>query len=167
MTAKRQTRTRTRAHAIWVKAFLTQLSINGNVSAACDAANISRDLVYDKRKDDPVFKAQWDTALEIACDSLEAEAWRRAVNGVNSAIYSQGKYVADEVKYSDTLMQTLLKAHRPAKYRETINVNIPPEALKLLPALAAAINSLNLNAVDVFQEIINEAAKADAELVNG
>ena len=154
MTAKRQTRTRTRAHAIWVKAFLTQLSINGNVSAACDAANISRDLVYDKRKSDPAFAAQWDTALEIACDSLEAEAWRRAVNGVNSAIYSQGKYVADEVKYSDALMQTLLKAHKPDKYADKLIIKLSPEQ-------QAILTKHGLTAAEAFNMLLQRLANVE------
>jgi hypothetical protein len=44
---------------------------------------------------------QWDEALEDACDILEAEAWKRARDK------------------SDLLLIFLLKAHRPAKYRET------------------------------------------------
>src|SRR5689334_3718152 len=127
-----QKSTRQHAHAIWVPAFLSQLSTNGNVSAACDAAKVDRKVVYMKRKSDLEFAAKWDEAIEIACDSLEAEAWRRAVNGVNSAIYSQGKYVADEIKYSDTLMQTLLKANRPDKYADKLIIKLSPEQQALL-----------------------------------
>ena len=155
MTAKRkQNTTRQHAHAIWIKAFLTQLSVNGNVSAACDAAQIDRKAVYEKRKSDPAFAAQWDTALEIACDSLEAEAWRRAVNGVNSAIYSQGKYVADEVKYSDALMQTLLKAHKPDKYADKLIIKLSPEQ-------QAILTKHGLTAAEAFNMLLQRLANVE------
>jgi len=125
-------RTPQRAHGVWKPAFLSQLSINGNVSSACDAAQVERSTVYDAKRNDPEFAAKWEEAIEIACDSLEAEAWRRAVNGVNSAIYSQGKYVADEIKYSDTLMQTLLKANRPDKFADKLIIKLSPEQQALL-----------------------------------
>jgi hypothetical protein len=59
-----------------------------------------------------------DEATDEACDVLEAEAWRRAVDGVDRPIFQRGEQVGVERVYSDNLMVQLLKAHRPEKYRE-------------------------------------------------
>src|SRR5688500_803796 len=85
----------------WTAAFLAALANSANVRAACQAAGVSRETAYRYRDRSPTFRQQWATALEDACDVLEAIARQRAVTT------------------SDTLMIFLLKAHRPAKYRET------------------------------------------------
>jgi hypothetical protein len=61
----------------------------------------------------------------IRIAGLEAEAWRRAVEGVAEPLVSMGKLVRDENdqpiairKYSDALMAVLLRAHKPEKYAE-------------------------------------------------
>jgi len=96
----------------WFPVFLATLRNTANVRASCQAAKITRETAYDNRKSNATFAAAWDSAIEDACDQLEAAAWLRAKSS------------------SDTLMIFLLKAHRPAKYRETtkmINVNVSPE----------------------------------------
>jgi hypothetical protein len=87
----------------WRPAFLTTLRNTGNIRAACQTAGISRQLAYDHRARSQEFAAQWDEALQDAIDGLEAVAINRARTS------------------SDTLLIFLLKAHRPEKYRETIN----------------------------------------------
>lgn len=85
----------------WRPVFLAALRNSGNVRAACHAAGIDRPKAYDHRDRDPAFAAAWATALEDACDTLEAMARKRAMDS------------------SDLLLIFLLKAHRPAVYRET------------------------------------------------
>jgi hypothetical protein len=65
-------------------------------------AGIDRSTVYDHRNSDPEFAAAWEAAKEDALDLLEATAHKRAHST------------------SDTLLIFLLKAGRPAKYREII-----------------------------------------------
>ena len=64
--------------------------------------------------------------MESAVDDLEAEAWRRAKEGVEKPVFQGGKQVGVIREYSDTLMATLLKAHRPEKYRENFKIETPP-----------------------------------------
>lgn len=105
-------------------AFLAELAQRGNVSDACAAADIGRTTVYDWRADDATFAADWDAALDQAADTMEREAFRRAVDGVDEPVYgSLGQGLGSgEVgrirKYSDTLLIFLLKAARPEKFRE-------------------------------------------------
>ena len=87
----------------WEKRFLTALANTANVRASCQAANVSRDYVYKRRRNNKAFAAAWAEALEDACDVLEAKARQRALSGE-----------------SDTLLIFLLKAHRPEKFRDTV-----------------------------------------------
>jgi len=89
-----------------------------NVSAAAKKAGVPRSTAYDWYKADEEFAAAWDDAVEVAVDSLEKEAWRRARDGVLKPVYQKGEKVGQVREYSDQLMVTLLKAHRPEKYRD-------------------------------------------------
>jgi hypothetical protein len=88
------------------------------VRHACEAAGIGRTTAYEHRERHPDFALAWDEALEDACDLLEAEARRRALEGVEKPVYWQGVVVGTIREYSDTLMTLVLKAHRPEKFRE-------------------------------------------------
>lgn len=98
--------------------FLKELAKRANVSAAAKAAKVDRSTPYHWRETDPEFAAAWDEAVEVAVDALEAEAWRRAATGVLEPVYQKGERVGQIRRYSDTLMVTLLKAHRREKYSE-------------------------------------------------
>ncbi|NQW08293.1 MAG: terminase [Alphaproteobacteria bacterium] len=99
-------------------AFLTALAETGNVSAAARAAKASRSRAYQLKAADPDFAAEWVDALETAIDALDAEARRRALDGVETPHFHQGRVCGTVRKYSDTLLMFLLRAHRPARYRE-------------------------------------------------
>lgn len=106
------------------EAFLTALRAHGNVSEACAAALIGRQSAYEWRRDDPEFAAAWNEALDEAADTMEREAWRRAVEGTEKPVFgSMGRGLGSgEVgrirEYSDTLLIFMLKAARPEKFRE-------------------------------------------------
>ena len=98
--------------------FLRALAQKGTVTAAAKAAAISRQHVYKWRESDPVFAKAWDEALDEAVDHMEAEARRRAVDGVLKPVYQGGQRVGTIREYSDTLLIFLLKGAKPEKYRE-------------------------------------------------
>jgi hypothetical protein len=99
--------------------FLTVLRMSANVSEACRACGVSRHGAYDVRDADPEFARAWEEAVSTATDALEREAWRRAVEGFEEPIHYQGAVVGYVKKYSDRMLELLLKAHRPEKYRES------------------------------------------------
>lgn len=133
-TAPRRTANRTlkKPARDWKPVFLAELAKTGNVSAAVHKAGIARSVAYEARSvedlKDPAARVQaaafaraWDEALDVAIDALEAEARRRAVQGVLEPVgWHKGVAGGKVRKYSDTLLIVLLKAHRPEKYRETI-----------------------------------------------
>lgn len=99
-------------------AFLAALAETGNVSHAARAAKASRSRAYQLKAEDPDFAAEWCDALETATDALDAEARRRALDGVETPHFHQGQVAGTVRKYSDTLLMFLLRAHRPDLYRE-------------------------------------------------
>lgn len=95
------------------------------------------------------FRTEWDATVEAAIDDLEHEAWRRAQQGVTRTepIMYQGEQVAEKVitEYSDRLMELLLKATRPHKYREQIKIITERE---LDETIQRAIQEHDLPAID-------------------
>jgi hypothetical protein len=81
---------------------VAKLARGWSVTAACKAARIGRQTYYDWREADPDFAALCDAALEDGTDMLEDSATRQAIAG------------------NASLMTLLLKARRPAKYRERV-----------------------------------------------
>ena len=86
--------------------FLEKLRNSGNVRSSCRAAGVGRTTVYRWRKKWATFAAEWDEAKEDACDLLEEEAWRRAM------------------EESDRLLMFLLKAHRRQVYGDKQEVDV-------------------------------------------
>jgi hypothetical protein len=120
-------RARQRSKPDWAPRLLAALRESANVQLSCAAAGVPRRTFYNRRDADPEFAAAVAEALEDGCDLLEAEARRRAVEGVPRPKFDRaGRPIIDpatglqyvEREYSDTLLIVLLKAHRPEKFRE-------------------------------------------------
>lgn len=101
------------------RAFLAALSVTASNVKACLMADIDAKTPYNwlKQKNE-AFLAAYEAARQIAGDVLEAEAVRRAHDGVDRPVYQQGRLVGYERVYSDTLLIFLLKGMRPEVYRE-------------------------------------------------
>lgn len=54
--------------------------------------------------------------VAAAVAALEAEALRRALEGVSEPVFHQGRECGSKVKHSDTLLMFLLKTLRPERY---------------------------------------------------
>ena len=109
--------------------FLDLLRQHGNVTLAAEALGFERTTVYVHRAQNESFASEWDAAIAEAADRLEAEAWRRAVEGVDEPVF--GRVAKDKDgqigtirRYSDALMARLLSAHKPEKYRERKEVQL-------------------------------------------
>jgi hypothetical protein len=101
----------------------------GMVTMACKLSGISRTTVYEARQRDEEFATAWADVEERTTDRMEREAYRRAVEGHDSPILYKGEIVKDEDgrhvverEYSDTLLTFLLKARKPATYRDNVSV---------------------------------------------
>jgi hypothetical protein len=105
-----------------MKKFTEVLRLTGNVSGAARAVGIGRGTAYRWKKDLAEFAVIWDEAIDEAVDNLEAEAWRRATEGVAKPVYQQGQLVGHIQQYSDTLLIFLLKGHKPERYKDRAQV---------------------------------------------
>jgi hypothetical protein len=105
--------------SVWRPKFIAALRNSGNVRAACQQAGVPRRTAYRHKARSPEFADDWDEAVEDACDYMEGEAFRRAMQGVDKPVTVAGE--REVIKdYSDSLLMFLLKAHRPGKFRERV-----------------------------------------------
>jgi len=90
-----------------------------SLKKASIAAGISKTTVDYWRKHDPSFAQEVLDAIDQGTERLEDEALRRAVDGVERPIYNKdGDLKGTEKLYSDNLLMFMLKARKPATYRE-------------------------------------------------
>jgi len=100
-------------------AFLAALAETANVQYAAQQIPRSPTTCYARRKRDPACAEAWDATMEQAVENVfEAEAIRRAIEGVDRDVFFQGKKVGSTREYSDTLLIFLLKGWKPARYKE-------------------------------------------------
>lgn len=137
--------------AIAQEAFLAAFVETGIITIAAEEAGIDRKTVYDWQEHDEAFGFRFNEARERSNDYLRAEIHRRAVEGVEEPLVSNGhlvyeyepvltedgKPVLDEKgkpvmqrgaqlklrKYSDTLLIFHAKARMP-EYRERQQVEL-------------------------------------------
>ncbi len=113
------------------KAFLKALQEMANVTAAAAAVGLAKSTVYSWRQKHPEFSAEWDSAVEEATAVMEAEAYRRAVHGYTAPVYQGGEYIGDRTVYSDRLLEFILKAYNPQKYRENMGAAEPRQPMQI------------------------------------
>jgi hypothetical protein len=114
----------------WQKLFLETFKNNGNIRAACQYADVSRDVVFRARESDDQFAALYEAAENEAVDLLAAEAWTRAKAG------------------SDRLLEFLLKSHRKEVYADAprntnVAVKIDIDGQKPSEAILGKINMMS------------------------
>ena len=97
--------------------FIKALSETCNVTKAAEVTGVVRWAFYKERYRDANFAEEWDQAVETAADKLVEEAWRRGVEGIDTPVVYRGKITGLYKGYSDKLLEMLLKAHRPGKFR--------------------------------------------------
>ena len=90
----------------WQPRFLEVIRSTANVRLAAHEAGIDRSTPYRRAERDPAFAEAWAEASDDAIDLLEGEARRRALAG------------------SDALLMFLLRAHRPERFRESLDVRV-------------------------------------------
>jgi hypothetical protein len=105
-------------------AYLKGLATIGTLTGGCKAARCDARTVYLWRETDDTFVLRERDAREQLSDQLESEAIRRGVKGVMQPVYQSGKLVGYKREYSDALLTLVLRANRPEKYRDRIDVGV-------------------------------------------
>ncbi len=94
--------------------FLATLAATANVLESCRAAGMTAPGVYQLRKRDPEFRAQWSAALREAYQQLELTLLDRSINGRERPVYYAGQMIGAIHHYPDRLAMNLLMHHRAA-----------------------------------------------------
>lgn len=125
-------------------AFLTAFAETGTLTHAARAADTDRSSHYYWMANDPEYPALFVTAGQRANDSLEREARRRAVEGIDKPVYQGGKQVGAIREYSDTLLIFLMKGAIPGKYRDRVDVtfDMTTEAKRLADELGLDVDTV-------------------------
>lgn len=136
----------------------------GIVGVACDAGGVSRATFYNWLDADPEFASEAMAAVEHAADRMEAEAIRRGVDGVETAVFDKnGNEVGTITKHSDVLLIFMLKARRPQRFRDrwdpTSAMDDRPDAQSLLAR--DEIHAAVLDRMEAFRK--SERAKGFVE----
>jgi hypothetical protein len=144
--------------------FLEVLAQTGSVVKAAQAVGYTDTSYLQRiRREDEDFAHEWALAVEAAADVFEAEADRRALDGVEDPVYYKGSVVGYKVVYSDALLMFRLRAMRPEKYAPRggdTNVNVK-FGIAVLPMTAPNAEDWEKSAVDVHanQTLIDLAPK--------
>lgn len=125
--------------------FLSALSQTGNSAASCRASGLTRRQINIMRQRDLAFAEAYDEAMDDAADLLEAEAWRRALEGVAQPLLKAGQPVLDAAgdvvtvrRYSDPLLVMLLRGCKPGKFQRFSSSGAPSvDATAALREIAA------------------------------
>jgi hypothetical protein len=149
--------------------FLRELATDGNRRRAAEAARVDHATVYRWRNTDADFRAQWDAAIDQAGEHLEAEAWRRAAEGVDKPLVSMGKVVRGDDgeplmvrEYSDSLMALLLRGARPQKYRDNLSITSASTSLGISVVLESMRNDRSIaEAAAEFVGLLDATSEAE------
>lgn len=102
--------------------FLENLSKTGRWYESAKVADISYQCVKDTIKRDSSFESLTKLAEGEYKNLLHREAQRRAVEGVEDPVFYEGKIVGYRQKFSDRLLEIMLKRHDPA-FKDSLSVS--------------------------------------------
>lgn len=94
------------------KAFLQHLRISCNVAASCRKAGVGETAVYNRRKIDAAFRAEWGAAIAEAVDRLEILLLERAMKGTRVEKRARDGAVIKTVQYPDRIALALIRANK-------------------------------------------------------
>lgn len=114
--------------ALFLEALKTH---HGNVSQAARSVGLSYQKFVAQAAWSKPFRTAWDNTIREVIDSLEELAFIKAQGQLTK--------IAGNYPPSDQLIIKLLEAHRPEKYRDMKNYQVPTEPIS---------QSININFID-------------------
>ncbi len=121
------------------EAFLRNLEETGLSLKSARLAGAQLRALQRYKETDPEFRDAWSDALAGFRESLEQELYRRAVEGVLEPVFYKGVQIGTIRRFSDKLLEMLVKANDPRKYgRQQIDVDVRGGVMMLhAPAMTA------------------------------
>jgi len=120
------------------ESFLAALKGAPNVVLASKIAGIHRSTAYEWYHSNQTFREGWDEALLEGAENLEAVAIDWAVQGVQEPVFHLGRVVGAKFVRSERMLELLLRAHMPWKYRPNYDGEAPPPGGSHASAQASA-----------------------------
>ena len=108
-------------------AFLSAYAQTGIISKAAEIAGIHRNNHRHWLKEDRDYVEAFQEAHQEACDNIEAEMRRRAIEGVQKPVFYKGEVCGYITEYSDTLLAMLANGYMPEKYKQKTRVEADAE----------------------------------------
>lgn len=101
------------------RGFIEALADTGSVKRAAHAVNMTPEGAYLLRRHPEAeeFRAAWAAALALGVQRLEDIAMDRALNGVESPVYSYGKIIGTRMVYNDRLLMFILRNRAGTRFR--------------------------------------------------
>lgn len=90
----------------------------------CELFDVDPTTISRHREKDRDFDEAVKSAMEVGYGALEAEAIRRAKDGVVKPVFYRGIAVDSIREYSDTLLLALLKAYKPKKFNPGVKLDL-------------------------------------------
>ena len=122
----RRSRPKPRVTKAVKEAYVELLAQHGTHATPSRILGLGHNTMCRLRERDPEFKQACEEALELYTDTLKQAAHRRAVEGVDEPIYHQGVLVGYKKRYSDRLLEVMLKKNDPS-FRDGHHVDIKAE----------------------------------------
>jgi hypothetical protein len=130
------------------RAFLAAYRETAQVEKAAAAAKIDKGMHYRWLRKSADYRKAFERVQDEAAQHLEDEAVRRATEGVLEPVFYQGEKCGAVRRYSDGLMQFLLRGFRPLKYSSRSEITGPgggPLEVSLADVLLARRKKDTLN----------------------
>jgi hypothetical protein len=112
------------ASKVEVDLFLEVYSKTFSIYKSCKEMGIDVSSIKTRMEKDQKFYKQIEEVRNAKIEHLEAAAYERAANGVDSPVFFRGEVVGYEKKYSDGLAQFMLKAYKPEMYDRPTNIDL-------------------------------------------
>lgn len=101
---------------------LNHLALGYSIAGSAKKVGVSPATISAHRKKDEHFNTLCELAIEQGTEYLEDVALERVTEGVPRSVYYQGEKVDETRDFSDTLLIFLLKARKPEKYRDRMDL---------------------------------------------
>ena len=105
-------------------AFLAAYAQTGIITKAAEIAGIHRNNHRLWLKEDAEYAEAFKESHQEACDNIEAEMRRRAIEGVQKPVFYKGEVCGYITEYSDTMLAMLANGFMPEKYKQNARIEV-------------------------------------------
>lgn len=141
---------------------LAAIAAGNTLTGAAKLAGVSAQTVTNERRKDPEFDRQVDEAQDGFAEHLETEAYRRAVTGVEKAVFWKGVECGTEVVYDGRLLETMLRARHP-KYKRDDSTKVAVVVSPLTTSQLEGLRDLGRDQLEVLEAAAVELASGERD----